>query len=479
VRRIVLIGVALAAVVAGFVALAADGDGDGYEVRAAFDNGAFLVPGEEVRIAGVRVGTVADVDVSGTDEPVREDGSADPGKAIVVLRIDDPAFQDFRADASCLIRPQSLIGEKFVECEPTGIRTAGDPLPPPLEEVPEGEPGEGQRFLPLERNGKAVDLDLVNNIMDEPYPDRLRLILNDLGAGLAARGDELAEVVERANPALRRTNEVLAILARQNRRLASLARDGDRVLRPLARDRDRVSGFINEAETVAAASAERSADIEAGFERLPGALRELRPTMAALQGFADQATPVFADLRAAAPSLTRASTALGPFSEAATTSLVTLGDAAAEAQRPLIRSDPVIRQLRGLARTSEPGAKNLARLLRSLRRTQGFDYLTELIFNTTGSVNAFDSFGHFTRVTLPNNNCVDYTTIPGQQGGSCDARFGGAKAATATAAEASTAGSASAEGSGGSAAATPAGRARDARALLGYLVGDAAGEEGS
>ena len=48
--------------------------------------------------------------------------------------------------------------------------------------------------------------------MREPYPDRFRLILNDLGAGLAARGDELAEIVERANPALRETNEVLAIL---------------------------------------------------------------------------------------------------------------------------------------------------------------------------------------------------------------------------------------------------------------------------
>ena len=41
------------------------------------------------------------------------------------MQIDDPGFQDFREDASCLIRPQSLLGEKFVECEPTQPRAAG------------------------------------------------------------------------------------------------------------------------------------------------------------------------------------------------------------------------------------------------------------------------------------------------------------------------------------------------------------------
>ena len=127
-----------------------------------------------------------------------------------MLQIDDPGFQDFREDASCLILPQSLLGEKFVECEPTQPRAPGTEAPPELEVIPEGEPGEGQHLLPLEQNGKSVDLDLVNNIMEEPYPDRFRLILNDLGAGLAARGDELAEIIERSNPALRETNEVLA-----------------------------------------------------------------------------------------------------------------------------------------------------------------------------------------------------------------------------------------------------------------------------
>ncbi len=326
-KRVLVICVALVASVAILATGTATGGDDGtYEVRAVFDNAAFLVEGEEVRVAGAKVGEVADVVVSGVDEPVREDGRPDPGKAVVVMRIDDPGFQDFRIDASCLIRPQSLIGEKFVECDPTEPRAPGTPAPPPLEQIPDGEPGEGQYLLPLENNGTAVDVDLVNNIMEEPYPDRFRLIINSLGASFAARGKDLAEIIERSNPALRETNKVLAILAQQNRVLAQLSTDSDQVLTALARRRENIGSFINESQTVAAATAERSADLEESFARFPAFLRELRSTMNRLNAFSTTATPVFRDLGEAAPSLARATEALGPFSQAGIPAFTSLGD---------------------------------------------------------------------------------------------------------------------------------------------------------
>ena len=257
-RRILAALVCTAAVVTVFVSGTAAGGEEGvYEVRAIFDNATFIVPGEEIRVAGAKVGVVEEIDVTGTEEAARANGDPEPGKAVVVMAITDPGFQDFREDASCLIRPQSLIGEKFVECELTQPRAAASPAPPALEQIPEGEPGEGQYLLPLEQNGKAVDLDLVNNIMEEPYPDRFRLILNDLGAGFAARGEDLAEIIERSNPALRETNEVLATLARQNSKLVQLSVDSDAILSALARERESVVGFINESTVTAEATAER------------------------------------------------------------------------------------------------------------------------------------------------------------------------------------------------------------------------------
>ncbi len=428
-RRILAALVCSIAVIAVLVAGTAAGGEEGvYEVRAIFDNASFIVPDEEIRVAGAKIGVVEEIDVAGTEEAALANGDPAPGKAVVVMRITDPGFQDFRSDASCLIRPQSLIGEKFVECELTQPRAASSPLPPPLEQIGEGEPGEGQYLLPLEQNGKAVDLDLVNNIMEEPYPDRFRLILNDLGAGFAARGDELAEIIERSNPALRETNEVLATLARQNDKLEQLATDSDAILGALARERESVAGFISESTVTAEATAERREDLEETFARFPSFLRELRATMSELRNFSDEATPVFADLGDAAPSLTRVNRLLEPFSNAGTGALTSLGDAAEASAPDLVASDSVLRQVRTLAKSGEGPMRDFAKLLSTLRRTDGTEYLLETIFGIGGSLNTFDSYGHFLRALIPTNTCFDYTSIlqPG-----CGANFTGPAAPVA------------------------------------------------
>ena len=246
--------------------------------------------------------------------------------------------------------------------------------------------------------------------MREPYPDRFRLILNDLGAGLAARGDELAEIVERSNPALRETNEVLATLARQNRSLETLATDSDAIMGALARERERVASFINEATTVGEATAAGAPSSRRRSPASPASCASCARRWSSCARFSDQATPVFGDLREAAPSLTRASEALVPFSNAAFASFTSLGDAAEEAGPPLRASDPVIRQTRNLAQDAAPATRELATLLSTMRKTGGFQGLMETIFGLGGTLNAFDQFGHFTRAVIPTNVCFDYTS---------------------------------------------------------------------
>jgi phospholipid/cholesterol/gamma-HCH transport system substrate-binding protein len=412
-RRVVLILVGLLGL-AAFMTTSASGDGDDsggdYLVRAYFDNAGFLVHGEDVRISGAGVGSVDTVDVTLPGEAVTEDGSDDPGKAVAVLRITDPGFQDFRTDASCLIRPQSLLGEKFVECEPTQPRAPASPVPPALTAIPDGDVGEGQYRLPLENNGKAVDLDLINNITREPESQRFRLILNDLGAGLAARGDDLEEVIRRADPALQETDKVLAQLAAQNKQLAQLASDSDAILTPLARERTHVSGFIKNATIAGQAAAERRDDIALGFQRFPEALHQLELTMVQLRRFAEAGTPVATNLRAAAPGLTGATRALRPFSKAGTGALLSLGRAADASGEDLAASAPVINDLRGLAEATTPGAKSLRSVLSTFRKTKGIDYLMSFVLNTSNVFNGFDQFGHYLRAQLQITNCVEYVT---------------------------------------------------------------------
>jgi len=117
-----------------------------YKVRAIFDNAGFVIPGEDVKVAGVKVGKIDSLDVT------------EDFKAVVVLDIKDKAYQDFRRDAECQIRPQSLIGEKFVECTP------GSASAPALREIEDGEgeahgtlgrAGEGETERPRGREGRS------------------------------------------------------------------------------------------------------------------------------------------------------------------------------------------------------------------------------------------------------------------------------------------------------------------------------------
>jgi phospholipid/cholesterol/gamma-HCH transport system substrate-binding protein len=401
-RLAALVALGAALLVLVVVGVGASDSGSGYAVRAIFDNAAATVPGEDVRVAGAKVGVIEAMDVT------------DAKKAAITLRIDDERFTPFRSDARCTIRPQSLIGEKFVDCQP------GTAARRPLGRIDSG-PGEGEHLLPLANTSSPVDLDLVNDIMRRPYRERFSLLLNELGTGLAGRGTDLNEVIHRANPALEQTDVVLNVLARQNRTLAKLAADSDRVLAPLAREKRRLAGFIVHGNATAQASAERRADIERSIERLPGFLRELRPLMADLGGFAGEATPVVRHLGAAAPGLNSLVQQLGPFSRAGTPALRSLGAATDVGRTALVAARPLTRSLRRFANDVRPVSGDLDELTASLERTRGLNRFLDYVFYQTLAINGFDSLGHYLRTALlVDAACAGYANAPVA---SCNANF--------------------------------------------------------
>ncbi|HEX8075395.1 MAG TPA: MlaD family protein [Thermoleophilaceae bacterium] len=393
---------AVGIVVALAAGLGAGGGGSGYTVRAIFYNAGNVVTGEDVKTAGAKIGSVDSLDVT-KDK-----------KAVVVMKIEEAGFTPFRADAECTIRPQGLIGEKFVDCN------AGSAPHAELKEVPDGQPGAGQHLLPVYRNHAPVDLDLVNDTLRRPFRERLSILVSEFGTALAGRGDELNKAIHAANPALRDTDRVLAILAEQNRTLSRLAVDSDRVLAPLAARRRRVSDFVVQANTTAQATAERSDALMRTFERFPSFLRELKPTLADLGALSDQMTPVLVDLGRAAPSLNRFVLELGPFSKAATPALRSLGDAADVGRPALTHSHPLIRQLVTFGRKAKPLSTNLDRLTANLDKSGGIERILDYIFYQATAINGFDGISHYLRAELLTNLCSQYTTTPV---GGCSANY--------------------------------------------------------
>src|SRR3712207_29547 len=246
--RVVIGLVLLAAVVGAGIAVSSSGP-EPLRYKVALDNTYGLTEGVDLRVAGVQVGQVKSMDVRRSDF-----------RALVDLEITDTSFGRFRKDVFCKVQPQSLIGEYFLNCDPGKDKQA----------LPVGA------TIPVEQTAGTVPADLVQNVMRKPYRERLGIILTELGAGFAARGEDVNATITRAMPALRETDEVLQLLERRKDQLTSLQRNGARVLTRLAREREGVADFVTEAGDTAAASAERRDDLAGTFQRFPRFLQELR-----------------------------------------------------------------------------------------------------------------------------------------------------------------------------------------------------------
>jgi ABC-type transporter Mla subunit MlaD len=386
---------ALVAVV--LLATSAGGSGGGYSVRAIFDDAGNLTVGEDVKIDGVKVGTVGSV----TPTPF--------AKAAVVLNIENPGFQDFREDASCTIRPQALIGEKFVDCLPTQQRVENTQLPPPLKTIPSGQEGAGQVLLPVTGTHSPVDPDLLGDITRLPEAQRLTIVLNELGAGFAGRGADLNAVLHRSNPALQGLEQVLAILAKENKTLEDLAVEGDRATAPLAAERARLIGFVKESGKVARASANQRGALAQNLAAFPAFLEQLGPAMERLGRFAQQTTPTFEDLGIAAPGINKTFQNTAPFSKSFEGFLQALGKNAKNTASALKAVEPLLPLAKGLGKNAKPFAGNLSGLLTNLKSTGGLERLLDFIYLGGASINGYDALGHFLRTEIFASTCLTYS----------------------------------------------------------------------
>jgi phospholipid/cholesterol/gamma-HCH transport system substrate-binding protein len=416
----VLCMVALVAVV--LLATSAGGSGGGYTVRAIFDDAANIIPGEDVKIDGVKVGTVGPV----TPTPRQ--------KAAVVLNIENPGFQDFRADASCTIEPEALIGEKFINCLPTQPRPEGTPLPPPLRKIPGGVEGEGQYLLPVTNTSSPVDVDLLGDLNRLPERERFTIIINELGAGLAGRGSDLNVVVRRADPALRELDKVLGILASQNKVLVNLAEESDRALAPIPGVKEQISNFVVGSDTVARASANQRGALARNLAGFPPFLEQLGPAMERFGRLAEQTTPTFTDLKAAAPGINQLFTQLAPFANSSTVFFQSLGRTAKVSGPALVALQPLLARTKKLGSAAKPFSGSLSELFTSLRDTGGLERLMDFIFLGAGSTNGYDALGHFLRTEgVVAATCLTYAIAPA---GGCPGKLFNTSGAATTASSA-------------------------------------------
>lgn len=398
--RRLLSSVGLIAIVAAAAALAGaagGGDSDGRRYTIELDNAFGLVEGGDVRVAGANAGQVVSLDLDRRTQ-----------KALVEVQVTEKGFGSLRSDVFCESRPQSPIGEYFVDCLPG---TAKRELPP------------GSR-IPLKQTASTIPPDLIQNIMRLPYRERFRLILNEFGAGLAGRPQDLNAAIRRGVPALRQSARLLEVLARHDTVIRDLVTNADTVLERLSDNRRNVGRFVVEARDTASASAERSADIQTNFRKLPDFLSELTPTMDALGEAAREQRPVLVDLNASAGELRRFFDDTAEFSTASRPAVRALAEAAEPGLEALQAAKPNIRELRRYARLTPGLARNLRIVLEDFddpsraverdprspggRGYSGTEALLSYVFNQSLTNNAFDEVGYMVRTAAFTDKCSPY-----------------------------------------------------------------------
>ena len=415
-RRALSALVVVAAVAAGVVLTgASDDEAKGKKYWVEFDNAFGLVEGGDMKIGGVRAGTVNKFELTDTE----------PYKVAVEVEVSEPGFDALRTDSECRVRNQSLIGEYYVDCE---VGTA-------KEAIPEGG------TVPVERTSSSIPPDLIASVMRRPYRERFRLLLSELGVGLAGRPEELNEVIKRAHPALKEVNETLEILDRQNETIRDFIEDADTVSAAVEPKKRQLSRWAQEAMETAEIQASRADRLQAQWNKLPTFLGELRPTLAQLDATASEQIPFLRRMRAAAPDFYRLLKALEPFSEASRGSTRALGEAAVVGQKALTESKEEIAELRELSEDAPRLAKPLRQFLQSIDDRErsvendpahkdlappapdktaaqegegftGMEALLNYVYWQTLGINGFDQVSHFLRIVLLRNDCSGYQNNP-------------------------------------------------------------------
>jgi virulence factor Mce-like protein len=398
--RKIIPALVLAAIAAGLVYLLffTGGGPKGERYTVELDNAFGLTEGADMRVAGVNVGKIRTLRVD-----------KDTAHALVGVEVTRTDFGDLRKDATCSIEPQSLIGEYFMDCQPG---TSKQKLKA------------GGR-IPVDQTTGTIPPDLVASIMRMPQREQLRFILSELGAGFAARGPELNQVIQRAIPALRETDNVLKILADNRRTLVALNRDASQVLTTLAANKRDVRRFVSEARDTAQISAGRRAELAETIRRLPAFLRELRPTLRDLGTVADKQTPALRDLRASADDLTTLLNRMGPFTDAAEPAIDALGEASKLGTRAVEPARKTVATVRQTGETAKDPATNLRFVLEHIddrnnaveespvspggRGFTGLEAFMRYPFVQAQALNLFDSRGYTLKLNALVNECSGYT----------------------------------------------------------------------
>jgi phospholipid/cholesterol/gamma-HCH transport system substrate-binding protein len=304
----------------------------GYQFQIAFPEATTLADEADVRVSGVSVGRVVDLE-------------SDPAgnRSLAAIEM-DRAYAPVHEDARAILRQKTLLGETYVELT-LGHKDA--------DLIPEGGRLDNGRVEP------TVELDEVLELFPPETRDDFQRWQANSAEAIKGRGQDLSDALGNIGGFADDGADLLTVLDRRSQTLQSLVANTSTVFEALTRDENQLRAFIADSEQWLQATASQREALAESIQIFPTFLRESRATLARMETFAADTKPLvddlgpvardlaptLADLRLASPDLTRLFEALPAVISASETGLPALSRVLHGLEPVLEATGPFLSQL--------------------------------------------------------------------------------------------------------------------------------------
>lgn len=203
--------------------------GAGTSYSAEFSEAAGIQPDDEVRIAGVKVGKVSDVELDGD-------------RVVVTFKVKDAWVGD---RTSAAIKIKTVLGQKYLALEPDGTEVLDPSQRIPRErtaapfDVLEAFRGLAETVNEVDTEQLAESFEVISQTFADT-PDEVRGALSglqSLSKTVSTRNDELARL-------LSNTRQISQTLAERDAEVVKLLEDGNLLLAEINKRRDAISALL-------------------------------------------------------------------------------------------------------------------------------------------------------------------------------------------------------------------------------------------
>jgi virulence factor Mce-like protein len=258
-----------------------------YDIKVELPEASGLIPSNQVRIAGTRVGLVSKL-------TPHQDPATGRVTAIAELKL-EKKLEPLPANTKAIVQSVSAIGLKYLELEKGNVQ----------------QPLKAGQTIPVSQTKEPVNIEELFNMFDQKTRTAIKVSTNNFGDGLAGRGLGLNNTIAELRPLVTKAVPVLHNLALPRTRLRELFVALDRVASqtaPVAQDN---ANYFSDLDTFFTAFASVTPSLEAATRGGPASLEQAIYSLPHEAPFYENAAQFMHLLRPSAQSLVSVAPPLG------------------------------------------------------------------------------------------------------------------------------------------------------------------------